>query len=109
MTELQSGLRYVTLGVSEKMFERLIRKCKRINHEGDAILTPVALKMTAELMDYKSVMPSNLLTQARIWDPRTGYDFLRDGDLLRRLVVLRVEEVLEAEVWNGQKRRHGRS
>lgn len=66
--------------------------CERNILERDPVLAPITSKMLGKLNEYISIIVSELFTAARVVDPLFASNVLNDLEILRRHVMLLLDE-----------------
>lgn len=86
ITENQSGTNYVTLSLTSKAFNKIIKACDYALSSGNSTIAPFAKVMCEKLISYKNHICSDVASLVRIFAIRIGNDYIRDGDLLRKYI-----------------------
>lgn len=97
VTDQQCGQTYVTLSVSLILYSKFRKHYERFISDGDGVIEPIASNILKKLFEYLLEMAMDQTTFARILDPRFPNDILHDSDILRRYVVLSLNEVEAVE------------
>lgn len=87
-TEHQSGLKYVTLSFTEKLFQKLKLRCREYIEKDESPLKEITEAMRRKLQHYLLLVNTPAARFARVFDLRFRTSILIDAEILRSLVPL---------------------
>lgn len=92
LTEQQCRQIYATLSMSPILYNQLQKRCERFISDSDAVIASIVIIMPKKINHCLPVMVMGQAKLARILYPIFLNDFLQDSDILRRYVVLPINE-----------------